>query len=324
MKITLETRLGLFFALALIGLFMLIEIAGGLNFFQEGIEVGARFNNIKDLKEGDPVKMAGIQVGRVEGIGFADNQVKITLRLDADKAGAVKTDSVASIQFMGLMGQNFVAIEFGETGVAIQPGAELITREQPDLSTLIAQIDGVAAGIEKITNTFGGDKFSDVLGPLADFLKANKDRVSEIVENLQTSTAQIAEGKGTLGKLINSGELYDNAIEIVTNLNRTSEKLDHTIAEAQATVEDLRAGKGTLGKLATDEALYEETKVAMTNLREILEKINRGDGSVSALVNDPALIDNAKAALQKIEKATESLEDQGPLSVIGLAVGRLF
>ena len=36
------------------------------------------------------------------------------------------------------------------------------------------------------------------------------------------------------------------------------------------------------------------------------------------------LIDNAKATLQKVEKATESLEDQGPLSVIGLAVGRLF
>ena len=62
----------------------------------------------------------------------------------------------------------------------------------------------------------------------------------------------------------------------------------------------------------------------MTHLREILEKINQGEGSVGSLVNDAALIDNAKATLQKVEKATESLEDQGPLSVIGLAVGRLF
>ena len=62
----------------------------------------------------------------------------------------------------------------------------------------------------------------------------------------------------------------------------------------------------------------------MTHLREILEKLNQGEGSVGSLVNDAALIDNAKATLQKVEKATESLEDQGPLSVIGLAVGRLF
>ena len=49
-----------------------------------------------------------------------------------------------------------------------------------------------------------------------------------------------------------------------------------------------------------------------------------GDGSVGNLVNDPSLIDNAKATLQKVEKATEGLEDQGPLSVIGLAVGFLL
>ena len=104
MKNSLETRLGLFFALALIGLFLLLEIAGGLNFFQKGIEIGARFHDVKDLKEGDPVKVAGVPVGDVQSIGFADNQVKVILRLDADKAKAVRTDSVASIQFTGLMG----------------------------------------------------------------------------------------------------------------------------------------------------------------------------------------------------------------------------
>ena len=62
----------------------------------------------------------------------------------------------------------------------------------------------------------------------------------------------------------------------------------------------------------------------MTSLKEILEKINRGRGSVGVLVNDPSLVDNAKAALQKVEVATEGLEDQGPLSVLGLIFGRLF
>ena len=225
---------------------------------------------------------------------------------------------------MGLMGQNFVAIEFGQAGVPIQPGAELITREQPDISALIAQIDGVAKGIEQVTDTFGGNKIGDMLGPLADFLKENKDKVSGIIDNVRTSTTQIAQGEGTIGRLIQEDTLYTTAVETVDKLNSTSKTLDVAIADAQAAIQDLRSGKGTLGKLATDEALYQETKVAMANLREILEKINRGDGSVGNLVNDPSLINNAKATLQKVEKATESLEDQGPLSVIGLAVGRLF
>ncbi len=324
MKSTLETRLGIFFALALIGLFLLMEIAGGFNVLNETVSVGARFSNIRDLKEGDPVKMAGVEIGKVESIGFADNQVKISLAIDSKNADAVKTDSIASIQFMGLMGQNFVSIEFGQAGVPIQPGAELITREQPDISALIAQIDGVAKGIEQVTDTFGGNKIGDMLGPLADFIKENKDKVSGIVDNVQTSTALIAQGEGTIGRLIKEDTLYNTAVETVDKLNSTSKTLDLAIADAQAAIQDLRSGKGTLGKLATDEALYQETKVAMANLREILEKINRGDGSVGNLVNDPSLINNAKATLQKVEKATESLEDQGPLSVIGLAVGRLF
>ncbi len=324
MKSSLETRIGLFFAVALIGLFMLMEIAGGFGALKESIPVGVRFNNVRDLKPGDPVKMAGVEIGSVHEIGFDANQVLVRLHIHEDKAPAVKTDSLASIQFMGLMGQNYVAIEFGETGVPIQADAELKTREQPDLSTLIAQINEVADGIEEVTDTFGGDKFSDILGPLADFLKANKDRVSAIVENVQTTTDQIARGEGTIGRLVQDETLYNSALETVADLNKTSDTLDLTLAEAQAAITDLRAGKGTLGKLATDEALYRDTQIAMNNLKQILEKINQGEGSVGTLVNDAALIDNAKATLQKVEKATEGLEDQGPLSVIGLAVGNLF
>ena len=62
----------------------------------------------------------------------------------------------------------------------------------------------------------------------------------------------------------------------------------------------------------------------MSNMKEILQKINRGQGSVGKLVNDDELIKNAKLTLQKLDQATEGLEDQGPLSVLGTAVGKLF
>jgi phospholipid/cholesterol/gamma-HCH transport system substrate-binding protein len=62
----------------------------------------------------------------------------------------------------------------------------------------------------------------------------------------------------------------------------------------------------------------------MTNLREILEKINQGQGTVGKLVNEQEFYKNAKLTLQKVDKATESLEDQGPLSVIGIIANGLF
>jgi phospholipid/cholesterol/gamma-HCH transport system substrate-binding protein len=96
------------------------------------------------------------------------------------------------------------------------------------------------------------------------------------------------------------------------------------VAQAQTFMNDINAGKGTMGKLARDEALYNEATTAMTNLREIFQKINQGQGSAGKLVNDEGLYKNAKLSLQKLDKAMEGLEDQGPLSVLGIAVNSLF
>ena len=62
----------------------------------------------------------------------------------------------------------------------------------------------------------------------------------------------------------------------------------------------------------------------MTNLKEIFQKINQGQGSVGKFVNDDSFYKNVKLSLQKLDKATEGLEDQGPLSVLGIAVNSLF
>ena len=78
------------------------------------------------------------------------------------------------------------------------------------------------------------------------------------------------------------------------------------------------------GKLVKDETLYRETTASMTNLREILQKVNQGQGTVGKLVNDQEFYRNAKLSLQKLDKATDSLEDQGPLSVVGTMVQYLF
>jgi phospholipid/cholesterol/gamma-HCH transport system substrate-binding protein len=62
----------------------------------------------------------------------------------------------------------------------------------------------------------------------------------------------------------------------------------------------------------------------MTNLHQILIKINNGQGSVGQLINDDSALRNIKLSLQKLDKATESLEDTGPLSVLGTMASSLF
>jgi hypothetical protein len=54
MKNSLETRLGLFFALVFVAAFVLFEMVGGGRFFGGGIPIKARFNTAGDLKVGGP------------------------------------------------------------------------------------------------------------------------------------------------------------------------------------------------------------------------------------------------------------------------------
>jgi len=110
----------------------------------------------------------------------------------------------------------------------------------------------------------------------------------------------------------------------VTNLNDTASEIKVIVSQAKNVVSDINEGKGTLGKLAKDDALYTETATAVRNLREIFERINHGQGSIGKLINDESLYKNARLSLQKLDKATEGLEDQGPLSVLGIVLNSLF
>jgi phospholipid/cholesterol/gamma-HCH transport system substrate-binding protein len=55
-----------------------------------------------------------------------------------------------------------------------------------------------------------------------------------------------------------------------------------------------------------------------------LLKINNGNGTVGKLVNDQDFYKNAQLSLQKLDKAADGLEDQGPLSVLGIVVSTLL
>jgi len=323
MRNTLETRLGLFFALAMIAAVILIETVGGLDFFKPRFLVRARFNNVHELKQGDPVKMAGVQIGRIQSISIEGDGVEVTMRLTRPKQ--VKTGSNATIKFTGLMGQNYVSIDFGAPDAPpVEENTLLETSEQVDLSTIMVRLNNVATGVENITKSFTGESINNLLGPFTDFLKENSPRLSAILENTRTISTQVAQGNGTVGKLIQDEQFYASAIQAVTNLTATTEDIRAAVTQARTVVDQINEGNGTLGKLTKDESLYSESTLAMTNLREILEKINRGQGSVGKLVNDESLFRNAKMTLQKVEKATEGLEDQGPLSILGTAVNKLF
>jgi phospholipid/cholesterol/gamma-HCH transport system substrate-binding protein len=306
---------------------IILEMVGAADFFKSGYRVSASFKTAQELKKADLVKMAGVEIGRVESIVLEDGRAKVLLKIQEEYT--IPTDAEAIIKFTGLMGQNFVSVEGGTVEAPkVVAGATLKTREQPDLSAIMVKLENVASGVEGLTKSFSAESFSTLLGPVTDFAKQNSAPLTAIISNMRLVSDNIAQGRGTVGRLINDDSLFNAAYTTVTNLQSASADLKGFMAQAEGmitnangVIDQINAGQGTLGKLTKDEQLYLETATAMTNLREILQKINRGQGSVGKLVNDESFFKNAKLTLQKVEKG---LEDQGPLSVLGIAVNSLF
>ena len=331
MRNSLETKLGVFFVLTLFAALFVLEMAGVADFFKPGYKIYADFQTAQELKKGDLVKMAGVEIGRVDDIGFANDKVRVTLKIRKADAG-VRTDSKATIKFTGLMGQNFVSLDFGSaTAPRAVEGAILSTKEQPDMSAIMAKLDGVAGDIQGLAKGFSPDNLAPLFGPITDFMKQNSTNLSEILANTRAVTEQVSNGRGSVGKLLYDETLYNTALSAVVGLQAGTAELKSTVLEARgmmtnanSIITQINEGKGTLGRLAKDEKLYVEMTLAMTNAREILEKVNRGQGTIGKIVNDESLYKNVKVSLQKLDKATESLEDQGPLSILGIAVQSLF
>src|SRR5271170_5185139 len=146
MKNSLETRLGIFVAVTILAAILTVETLGNFSLFRGGYRVSALFDTAQDLKEGNPVKRAGVEIGRVDKIELSGQKVKVTMKLNS--AAVVKTDSKATIQFTGLMGQNFVAVSFGNPDSPnAGEGTILETEEQPDLNAIMAKLDSAATGI---------------------------------------------------------------------------------------------------------------------------------------------------------------------------------
>jgi phospholipid/cholesterol/gamma-HCH transport system substrate-binding protein len=300
----------MFVILVVLAAWAIMETLGGMEMLHGGYRVNALFNTAQDLKVGDNVKMAGVEIGRVEKIALADGKVKVTMKLHSD--AVVKTDSEAVIKFTGLMGQNFVSINFGSPDAPkAVDGAVLQTEEQPDLNAVMAKLNDAADGIKRFGDAFSGDKISNLIGPLVDFVKQNSGNISGAISNIDNITGQIASGQGTVGKMIYTDSLYDSALGTVTNLQ-------DTVTEVRSVVNSISNGQGTIGKLVTDDTLYNATTASMTNLNQILLRINQGQGTIGKLVNDQEFYKNAKLTLQKVDKAADGLEDTGPLSVIGI------
>jgi phospholipid/cholesterol/gamma-HCH transport system substrate-binding protein len=133
---------GIFVLAGLICLGYLAIRLGKLEFFgTQGYVVFADFVSVAGLKLGDPIEIAGVRIGKVEGIGLAEDRARLTLRIsDGVK---LQDDVIASVRARGLIGDKFVLVTPGASDKIIPPGGKIReTDSPPDIPDLIGKFVG--------------------------------------------------------------------------------------------------------------------------------------------------------------------------------------
>lgn len=357
-----EKKVGIFFLLTLVALGVMIELVQDWHPFEHFDHYRALFHSTVGLKVGDPVRQAGVEVGKVKSIDIDGTRVRV--EFTTIQGTRIHGDSVARIRQTNLLGGTFLGLDFGSAASPVlAPGSVVRTEEATNIDQLISDLD---RNQEKILGNLNR-LIEQTRGPLIEVVKrlddvagkvdrgegtlgrlvndpALYDQLRQATGSLKTILARIDRGQGTLGQLVNDPTLYREASAAVANLRLITDRVksgqgtigrlfndEHLYDNANATLVNLRAiaekanhGQGTLAKLLNDGKLYDETTSTMTHLNSITTKVDKGDGTLGRIVNDDNLYRDARTTLNKVEKAVDGLSDTGPMTALGQVVGTLF
>lgn len=135
-------RVGLFFLLGLALIWVTFEtLSDGKIFKDRGYTLVAGFESLKELKQGDDVRMAGVKIGSVEQTNLAPSGRRAEAVLRIDPKITIKSDATAAIVMAGLIGTNYVGIDLGSTtAAALKDGAEIQTRGTPDINAIMSEL----------------------------------------------------------------------------------------------------------------------------------------------------------------------------------------
>lgn len=140
-RATLDTISGIFVLISLVFLAWYSINLGEMDFFGSGYyQVNAEFDSAAGLKNGATVEIAGVNVGKVNGISLEPRSELARVSLDIKKGIKLQDDVIASIRTQGLIGDKFISISPGGSGRNIPPGGMIEdTESSVDFEQLINQ-----------------------------------------------------------------------------------------------------------------------------------------------------------------------------------------
>lgn len=303
MKSTKNTRafvVGIFIFLGIAILVVTILTLGGQQkTFQKSIVVRAVFDDINGLQKGNNIWFSGVKIGTVKKISFVGNsQVEVDMNIDEASKQYIRKNARARISSDGLIGNKIIVIY---SGASKSPSVE----------------DGDVLGVEKAMNP----------DEMMSTLQANNNNLFAITTDVKGISKGIAEGKGTVGRLLKDETLVNDLHTTMLRLREASANAERLSASVAAFAAKLQK-KGTLANdLVTDTTIFNRLRATAAQIENVSKNasivvdnlnntssqlgnsLNNKSTPVGMLLNDEDAAADIRVTLSNLQAGSQKLND---------------
>ncbi|MCA2255991.1 MCE family protein [Mycobacterium intracellulare] len=267
---------------------MIVVIFGQIR-FDRTTGYSAIFSSASNLRKGQFVRAAGVEVGKVTDVKLIDDGNHARVDFNVRRSLPLYQRTTAAIRYLNLIGDRYLELERGDSAVRLAPGATIpveLTQPALDLDSLVgsfqplfraldpAKVNRIASSLITIFQGEGGT-IDDLLDQTAQLTSALADRdhtIGDVIGNLNT----------VLRTVVTHQTDFDHTISNLEVLIRRVQHQADPLADAIANISN---AAGTVGDLLSDnrgllhdtlnylEAIQQPTVDQRSQLNAILSKL---------------------------------------------------
>lgn len=273
-----EVWVGLFALAAFATVITLGLVLKGRVLLGGGFDVYTYVPDAATLREGSPVQMRGVRIGRVQRVTLTAQSVRLRLRIDDDVPLAA--DARARVDPAPLIGQAAVEILPGQAPRRLRAGETIpgaVGTDAFDRALGLTDeagivLDRVARLLsEENVNTVAGsaEELRELLATAGALMNEQRSQVRSLTRSLQRSARGIE--RGLAGPEL--ARIVAQTQELLGDLDRIATSLERTASGAASVTAQIQRGQGTLGELARDPSLYRNLSRAATEVARAAAEI---------------------------------------------------
>jgi len=245
-----ELKVGIFIVLGIVILSLGYIWLKQAKFKSRGYIIMIDFNDASGLKKGDPVRVLGVDKGKVLALRLKEDMVSTRCYVESDVI--LKKDAEAAIKDIALIsGTKYIQLRKGK---------------EKELFDITKPLGG------KGSPSFSLGELGDILGPIRKIAeKLSQGDIEKTLENINTASNELAElikeNRDGIKRTVRNAESDIKKVMLIVD------KLDKNVDLLSETLEGINKGKGTMGKIIKDEKLYNEIESTLKETKALIKDI---------------------------------------------------